>query len=97
MVIALKVVKEIDALSRSMMVNDLSKIAISGIIYGGDKILNRRINKVNSLLAEVFKTNSWSFVSHASIDATCLNASRLCLNIKGSTVLAKNYIDFLKK
>ena len=73
----------------------MTRIAISGIIQRQEIDSNIKIRKRNTLLAEVCKSCQWHFISHASIDASYLNASGLHLNVKGTIALAKNYIDFL--
>ncbi|CAB4003965.1 Furin, partial, partial [Paramuricea clavata] len=91
-----EIAKEVEALSKCVMVNGLSKIAISEIIYRDDDKLNAGIEKVNSLLAKFCKAKNWSLIPQGNIDTSCLNASGLHLSIKGTTALAKNYNDFLR-
>ncbi|CAB4010476.1 Hypothetical predicted protein, partial [Paramuricea clavata] len=59
-----EIAKEVEALSKCVMVNGLSKIAISDIIYRDhDNFkLNARIEKVNSLLAKFCKAKNWSLI-----------------------------------
>ena len=39
---------------------------------------------------------NWPIIQHNNINISNLNASGLHLNITGTAILAKNYLDFLK-
>ncbi len=62
-----------------------------------DDKLNTNVKKTNVLLAKVCKNNNWSLISNSDINTSSLNASGLHLNDRGAAILAKNYIDFLRK
>ena len=91
-----EIAKEVEALFKSTAVSGLSKIAVSEIVQRADEKLNTKIARTNVLLAKVCKNNQWTLISHKNIDASCLNASGLHLKARGTTILAKNYINFLR-
>ena len=92
-----EIAKEVESLCRTIMVDGLSKVAISEIIQRADDKLNTNVKKTNVLLAKVCKNNNWSLISNSDINTSSLNASGLHLNDRGAAILAKNYIDFLRK
>ena len=49
------------------------------------------------LRAKVCKNNNWGHISNNDIKTSNLNASGLHLNDRGAAILARNYIDFLRK
>ena len=81
---------------RYIVTNSLAKVAISEIIQRDDQTLNIKINSTNKLLTKLGMKYNWPIIQHNNINISNLNASGLHLNITGTAILAKNYLDFLK-
>ena len=69
------------------------KIAISSIIHRDDKDVSQQIKDTNEKLKSYSESKGFMFIDHWNIDGSCLNKSRLHLNKKGSSYLAKNFIN----
>ena len=91
-----EIVKEIESLCTGIVTNSLAKVAISEIIQRDDQTLNIKINSTNKLLTKIGMKYNWPIIQHYNINISNLNASGLHLNITGTAILAKNYLDFLK-
>ena len=68
----------------------------SEIVRRQDLAVNSKIHETNALLSNLCEEANWYFIRHDNIDTKHLNGSGLYLNRKGTAILAKNYIDFLK-
>ena len=84
------------SLCTGIVTNSLAKVAISEIIQRDDQALNIKINSTNKLLTKLGMKYNWPIIQHSNINISNLNASGLHLNITGTAILAKNYLDFLK-
>ena len=91
-----EIVKEIESLCTGIVTNSLAKVAISEIIQRDDQALNIKINSTNKLLTKLGMNYNWPIIQHSNINISNLNASGLHLNITGTAILAKSYLDFLK-
>ena len=68
-----------------------SSIGLSSIVYRED--INIDANEKVKLIAE---DNNFTYIDNSVIDASALNGSRLHLNVKGSSLLAVQFIKFLR-
>ena len=73
-----------------------TKVSISSLIVRKDKtsVLNK-INNINVILKRVCEQNNWTYIDHNNIDYSCLNRHGLHLNRKGSSLVSKNFSQFL--
>ena len=73
-----------------------TNVTISGITVRKDKAsVNNKINNVNVILKRVCDHNKWSYIDNSNIDNTCLNRRGLHLNRKGSSIISKNFSNYL--
>ena len=83
-----EIATEVESLCITIIVDGLSKVAISEIIQRADNDkLNTNIKKTNVLLAKVSKNNNWGLISNNDINTSSLNASGLHLNDRGAAIL----------
>ena len=73
-----------------------AKIGVSAITHREDIDLTTKLSDVNSRLKVLSERNDFVFIDNAIIDNTCLNGSKLHLNAKGSSLLATQFIAFLR-
>ena len=73
-----------------------TKVSISSLIVRKDKtsVLNKIIN-INVILKRVCEQNNWTYIDHNNIDYSCLNRRGLHLNRKGSSLVSKNFSQYL--
>ena len=50
----------------------------------------------NKLLKKICLKQGYTYIDNDSLDATCLNGSKLHVNAKGSALLAVHFIKFLR-
>ena len=73
-----------------------STIGLSSITTRRDLNLEEQIEKVNVGLLDFCTKNKFNFIDNRNLDSSCLNGSLLHLNVKGSALLATNFIKFLR-
>jgi len=74
-----------------------AKIAVSGVINRDDIDVQTKVNAVNTDLKNNSQLLNYVFIDNSKIDTeSCLNGSKLHLNIKGSAVLASTFIRFIR-
>ena len=73
-----------------------SRVGISGIFYREDINVDSKRIKVNEMVQLMAKDNNIVYIDNSIIDASALNGSRLHLNSKGSSLLALQFIKFLR-
>ena len=73
-----------------------TKVSFSSLIVRKDKtsVLNK-INNINVILKRVCHQNNWTYIDHNNIDYSCLNRRGLHLNRKGSSLVSKNFSQYL--
>jgi len=73
-----------------------TKVSISSLIVRNDKtsVLNK-INGINIILKRVCNQNNWTYIDHNNIDYSCLNRRDLHLNRKGSSLVCRNFSQYL--
>ncbi|CAB3991819.1 Hypothetical predicted protein [Paramuricea clavata] len=72
------------------------KVAISALTIRKDgHLIQTKVNQTNNLLNSFCSDNNVDFINHTNIDLDCLNRGGLHLNRKGSTIMQRNYMDFL--
>ena len=73
-----------------------TKVSFSSLIVRKDKtsVLNK-ISNINFILKRVCDQNNWSYIDHNNIDYSCLNRRGLHLNRKGSSLVSKNFSQYL--
>ena len=73
-----------------------TKVSFSSLIVRKDKtsVLNE-INNINVILKRVCDQKNWTYVDHNNIDYSCLNRGGLHLNRKGSSLVSKNFSQYL--
>lgn len=73
-----------------------TKVSFSSLIVRKDKasVLNK-INNINVILKRVCQQNNWAYIDHNNIDYSCLNRRGLHLNRKGSSLVSKNFSQYL--
>lgn len=74
-------------------------IAISSLTVRSDRPNNKsNVIKTNEHLAKLCKRSKFlEFIDNSDVDQSCLNEGGLHLNRKGTSVLAKNLIQFINK
>ena len=73
-----------------------SSVGISGIVYREDINVDSKRVKVNEMVQLMAEDNKIVYRDNSVIDASALNGSRLHLNAKGSSLLAVQFIKFLR-
>lgn len=73
-----------------------SKIGVSGLIYREDISVDQRRTEVNEKLKQLSVDYDFCYIDNTVIDSTCLNGSKLHLNNKGTSLLATQFIKFLR-
>ena len=72
------------------------KVTFSEIITrADDESLTRKVNLYNSLLAKLCIERNWKLISNNNINKSNLNSYGLHLNKNGTSILAKNFKNFL--
>jgi hypothetical protein len=90
------VVNGIEDLCKGIVNSNKSiQIAISEIITRDNLELNTKIKTANELLNNICLKHGWQIIQHRNIHVNNLNASGLHLNRVGTSLLAKNFIEFL--
>lgn len=73
-----------------------TKVAISELICRNDKQENAdKVIKVNKQIAKLCLKHRWDHIKHENITATQLNPYGIHLNKSGTSLLAKNYIEYI--
>ena len=67
------------------------KLGFYGVVARGDINKEENIINTNNRLEKYCKGNEFFFIDNSNIDASCLNKSKLHLNSKGTSYLAKNF------
>ena len=73
-----------------------ARIAISSLITREDIGVTLKTQETNELLKDLCSKEGYTYIENGSIDATCLNGSKLYLNAKGSALLAVHFIKFIR-
>ena len=73
-----------------------SCIGLSGIVYREDINVDAKRIEVNERVKLTAVDNNFTYIDNSVIDASALNGSRLHLNAKGSSLLAVQFIKFLR-
>ena len=73
-----------------------SSIGLSGIVYREDINVDAKRIEVNERVKLTAVDNNFTYIDNSVIDASALNGSRLHLNAKGSSLLAVQFIKFLR-
>ena len=88
---AKKIIKEVNKLSKN------TKIAFSGITIRKDrKNIDKKLLEVNSHLKNFCSQKNIDFIDNTNIKEEHLGVKKLHLNRKGSSVLANNFLKFLR-
>ena len=73
-----------------------SSIGVSILIYREDINVDLIPAEVNNQLKRLAYDNNFQFIDNSVIESTCLNNSNLHLNAKGTSLLAVQFIRFLR-
>ena len=73
-----------------------TQIVISGITYRDDQDFKEKTNEINSKLKRYCDSKDMVFIDNKNIDESGLNRSWLHLNRKGTSLLSRNFSNFLK-
>ena len=73
-----------------------SSIGLSGIVYREDINVDAKRIEVNERVKLTAVDDNFTYIDNSVIDASALNGSRLHLNAKGSSLLAVQFIKFLR-
>lgn len=74
-----------------------TKIALSSVFIRKDKQnMENKVNELNANIEKLCEENLIAYISNGNIDETCLGIKKLHLNRKGTSIFARNLIDFLK-
>ena len=73
-----------------------SSIGLSGIVYREDINVDSKHIEVNEMVKLMAEDNNIIYIDNSVIDASALNGSKLHLNAKGSSLLAVQFIKFLR-
>ena len=73
-----------------------SSIGLSSIVYREDINVDAKRIKVNEKVKLIAEDSNITYIDNSVIDASALNGSRLHLNAKGSSLLAVQFIKFLR-
>ena len=83
------------------LVNDVKKespdteIAISGLVTRKDKPgIEKKVSSLNTRLKNLCTRNQLYFIENDRVDASCLGKKKLHLNIKGNSILARNFVNY---
>ena len=74
---------------------DVQDVIVSGIPIRKDKVLQRRISKLNELLQSMCQINNFRFINNNNIGLEHLHNDGVHLNDDGTKVLADNYLRAL--
>ena len=66
-----------------------SRIAVSVLTHREDLDLSAKLHDANESLKSLSESNNFTFTDNSIIDNSCLNSSKLHLNSKGSSLLAR--------
>ena len=73
------------------------EVVVSGVIARGEKYLDKKREKVNSIPEDLCSEKKLTFIDHPNIEATKhLNRSKLHLNSLGDTILTNNLLSSLR-
>ena len=73
-----------------------SSVGISGMVYREDINVDSKRVKVNEMVQLMAKDNNILYIDNSVIDSSALNGSKLHLSAKGSSLLAVQFIKFLR-
>ena len=73
-----------------------SGIGLSSIVYRADINVDAQCIEVNEKAKLIAEDSNITYIDNSVIDASALNGSRLHLNVKGSSLLAMQFIKFLR-
>ena len=73
-----------------------SSIGLSSIVYREDIKVDAKRIEVNEKAKLIAEDSDITYIDNSVIDASALNGSRLHLNAKGSSLLAMQFIKFLR-
>ena len=73
-----------------------SSIGLSDIVYREDINVDSKRIEVNEMVKLMAEDNNIIYIDNSVIDASALNGSKLHLNAKGSSLLAVQFIKFLR-
>ena len=73
-----------------------SLYGLSSITARNDIDVSTKINEVNKELEKLREKKGFKFIDNKNIDNSCLTGSNLHLNLKGSALLAANFIRFIR-
>ena len=73
-----------------------SSIGLSGIVHRGDTNVDAKRIEVNERVKLIAENDNITYIDNSVIDASELNGIRLHLNAKGSSLLAVQFIKFLR-
>ena len=73
-----------------------SSIGLSGMVYREDINVDAKRIEVNERVKLIAEDDNITYIDNSVIDASALNGSRLHLNAKGSSLLAVQFIKFLR-
>ena len=70
-------------------------VAVSELIHRNDKVeYSQKVKKVNTLLAKACRQYSCDYIEHTNIQDKHLNPYGLHLNKFGTSVMAKNFVNY---
>ena len=75
-----------------------TKIALSSVIIRKDtgRDIEKKVGELNVKLKSLCEVNLIDFIDNDGIDESCLGGGKLHLNNKGSSILASNFIKYVK-
>ena len=83
------------------LVNDVKKespdteIAISGLVTRKDKPgIEKKVSSLNTCLKNLCARSQLYFIENDRVDGSCLGKKKLHLNIKGNSILARNFVNY---
>ena len=83
------------------LVNDVKKespdteIAISGLVTRKDKPgIEKKVSSLKSCLKNLCARSQLYFIENDRVDGSCLGKKKLHLNIKGNSILARNFVNY---
>ena len=73
-----------------------SSIGLSSIVYREDINVDAKHIEVNEKVKLIAEDNNFTYIDNSVIDASALNGSRLHLTVEGSSLVAVQFIKFLR-
>ena len=71
-------------------------VSVSSVISREDADMSEEINSPNTKLKSLCDSSQYGFIDNSNIDSSFLNRSKLHLNKRGDTLLAKNIKAFIE-